>query len=124
MILSGYGHRNGPVLSMTSRIELYLSQRLLAFEHVHFGYRLLAVSPTFRVSSGVVSHDRLVFVPPSAHPYGTPSVLSSYSRFYDTNAGGPNGGTTWLLIYPIQYISRTLRMQSCQVRELVRIVVT
>ncbi|KAI9511955.1 glycoside hydrolase family 13 protein [Russula earlei] len=27
-----------------------------------------------------------------AHPYGTVSVLSSYSNFYDTNAGGPNGG--------------------------------
>lgn len=31
-------------------------------------------------------------VSPSAHPYGTPSVLSSYSNFYDNNAGGPNGG--------------------------------
>ncbi|KAH9987051.1 glycoside hydrolase family 13 protein [Russula vinacea] len=28
-----------------------------------------------------------------AHPYGTPSVLSSYSNFYNTDAGGPNGGT-------------------------------
>ncbi|KAI0289065.1 glycoside hydrolase [Russula brevipes] len=26
-----------------------------------------------------------------AHPYGTPSVLSSYSNFYDKDAGGPNG---------------------------------
>lgn len=31
-------------------------------------------------------------VSPSAHPYGTPAVLSSYSNFYDINAGGPNGG--------------------------------
>ena len=46
--------------SMTSRIELYLSQRLLVFEHVHVGYRLLPVSPTSLISSGVVSHDRLV----------------------------------------------------------------
>ncbi|KAH9981799.1 glycoside hydrolase family 13 protein [Russula compacta] len=28
-----------------------------------------------------------------AHSYGTPSVLSSYSNFYDTDAGAPNGGT-------------------------------
>ncbi|KAN0114196.1 Glycoside hydrolase superfamily [Russula decolorans] len=28
-----------------------------------------------------------------AHPYGTPSVLSSYSNFYNGDAGGPNGGT-------------------------------
>jgi len=28
-----------------------------------------------------------------AHPYGTPSVLSSYSNFYYYDAGGPNGGT-------------------------------
>jgi len=27
-----------------------------------------------------------------AHPYGTPSVLSSYSNFYNTDAGGPNNG--------------------------------
>ncbi|KAI0275828.1 glycoside hydrolase [Russula aff. rugulosa BPL654] len=32
-----------------------------------------------------------------AHPYGTPSVLSSYSNFYNTDAGAPNGGagTCW-----------------------------
>ncbi|KAI5120070.1 hypothetical protein M0805_002632 [Coniferiporia weirii] len=28
-----------------------------------------------------------------AHPYGTPTVLSSYSGFTDTDAGAPNGGT-------------------------------
>ncbi|KAH9981801.1 glycoside hydrolase [Russula compacta] len=28
-----------------------------------------------------------------AHPYGTPTVLSSYSNFYNTDSGGPNGGT-------------------------------
>ncbi|KAI0659088.1 glycoside hydrolase [Cubamyces menziesii] len=28
-----------------------------------------------------------------AHPYGTPSILSSYSGFTDTDAGAPNGGT-------------------------------
>jgi hypothetical protein len=103
MILSGYGHYNSPLLSMTFRIELYLSQRLLAFKHVHIGYRLLAVSSTSRLSLGVVSHDRFIIVTPSAHPYGTPSVLSSYSRFYDTSAGAPNGGMTWLLIYPIHF---------------------
>lgn len=27
-----------------------------------------------------------------AHPYGTPSILSSYSGFTDTDAGAPNGG--------------------------------
>jgi len=27
-----------------------------------------------------------------AHPYGTPTVLSSYTNFYNFNAGGPNGG--------------------------------
>lgn len=30
----------------------------------------------------------------SAHPYGTISILSSYSNFYDKDVGGPNGGTT------------------------------
>lgn len=34
------------------------------------------------------------FASPSAHPYGMPSVLSSYSNFYNTDAGGPNGGTS------------------------------
>jgi hypothetical protein len=48
---------------MTPRTELYLSQRLLAFERLHFGYCLLAVSSTFHISSGIVSHDRLVLVP-------------------------------------------------------------
>lgn len=28
-----------------------------------------------------------------AHPYGTPTILSSYSGFADTDAGAPNGGT-------------------------------
>ncbi|KAH9896766.1 glycoside hydrolase [Cubamyces lactineus] len=28
-----------------------------------------------------------------AHPYGTPTILSSYSGFTDTDAGAPNGGT-------------------------------
>jgi len=27
-----------------------------------------------------------------AHPYGIPTILSSYSNFYDTNAGAPNNG--------------------------------
>jgi hypothetical protein len=27
-----------------------------------------------------------------AYPYGTPTVLSSYSGFTDTDAGAPNGG--------------------------------
>lgn len=27
-----------------------------------------------------------------AHPYGTPTILSSYSGFTDTDAGSPNGG--------------------------------
>ncbi len=39
--------------------------------------------------SGIVSHAVC-----SAHPYGTPTILSSYSNFFDTNAGSPNGGTT------------------------------
>lgn len=29
----------------------------------------------------------------SAHPYGKPTILSSYSNFYDTDAGAPDGGT-------------------------------
>ncbi|KAI8986851.1 glycoside hydrolase [Trametes punicea] len=28
-----------------------------------------------------------------AHPYGTPTILSSYGGFTDTDAGAPNGGT-------------------------------
>ncbi|THH28893.1 hypothetical protein EUX98_g5312 [Antrodiella citrinella] len=28
-----------------------------------------------------------------AHPFGTPTILSSYSGFTDTDAGAPNGGT-------------------------------
>ncbi|KAI0246821.1 glycoside hydrolase [Lactifluus subvellereus] len=28
-----------------------------------------------------------------AHPYGTPSVLSSYTNFYNADAGGPKGGS-------------------------------
>ena len=27
-----------------------------------------------------------------AHPYGTPTILSSYSGFTDSDAGSPNGG--------------------------------
>jgi len=27
-----------------------------------------------------------------AHPYGTPTVLSSYTNFYNYDSGGPNGG--------------------------------
>ena len=27
-----------------------------------------------------------------AHPYGTPTILSSYSGFTNTDAGAPNGG--------------------------------
>lgn len=29
-----------------------------------------------------------------AHPYGTPTILSSYSGFTNTDAGAPNGGTS------------------------------
>lgn len=36
----------------------------------------------------------------SAHPYGTPSILSSYSNFYNTDAGGPNGGTACIFHFP------------------------
>jgi hypothetical protein len=32
----------------------------------------------------------------SAHPYGTPTVLSSYDTFYNYDEGAPNGGTTCL----------------------------
>ncbi|KAI0295076.1 glycoside hydrolase [Multifurca ochricompacta] len=28
----------------------------------------------------------------SSHPYGTPTILSSYTTFYNKDAGGPNGG--------------------------------
>ncbi|KAF8259044.1 glycoside hydrolase [Lactarius quietus] len=28
-----------------------------------------------------------------AHPYGTPTILSSYAAFFDYDAGAPNGGT-------------------------------
>ena len=30
----------------------------------------------------------------SAHPYGIPTILSSYSNFYDSTAGSPNNGVT------------------------------
>lgn len=35
----------------------------------------------------------------SAHPYGTPTVLSSYDTFYDYDSGAPNGGTIRLASY-------------------------
>ena len=50
-----------------------------------------------------------IFVCPfsrSAHPYGTPSVLSSYSNFYNTDAGAPNGGTAYSFsLFPSPYIN-------------------
>jgi hypothetical protein len=33
-----------------------------------------------------------------AHPYGTPTILSSYSGFTDTDAGAPNGGMRLMLL--------------------------
>jgi hypothetical protein len=42
----------------------------------------------------------------SAHPYGTPSVLSSYSNFYNADAGGPNGGMAYAFsLFPPPYVN-------------------
>ena len=76
-------------------IGLELSQRLLAFECVHVGYYLLPVcstTPSFRNCFPWQIRPPLC----SAHPYGIPTILSSYSNFYYSDAGAPNGGTAHL----------------------------
>ena len=45
---------------MTPCVELDISQRLLAVEHVHIGHRLLPVCPNTPILSGMVSHERFV----------------------------------------------------------------
>lgn len=39
-----------------------------------------------------------------AHPYGTPTILSSYSGFTDYDAGAPNGGKHVFQILNEMYI--------------------
>jgi hypothetical protein len=79
-------------------VELYLPQCVLAFKHLHVGYRLLTVCSStaprlFRDMFHTTDFYLSCSLSRSAHPYGTPSVLSSYSNFYNGDAGGPNGGT-------------------------------
>jgi hypothetical protein len=75
-----------------TRVEFKFSQCLLAFEHVHVGHRL------FPVNAPLPPHELFLMINVplmcSAHPYGRPTILSSYSNFYDSEVGSPNNGVT------------------------------
>jgi hypothetical protein len=47
---------------MTPYVELDISQRLLAVEHVHIGYHLLPVCPNTPMRSGILSYNCFVLL--------------------------------------------------------------
>src|SRR6266702_6435472 len=81
-------------IALTLRVEQGFSQCVLTFKYIHLGHCLLPVLAFIHICSGVALDEMpLVY---SAHPYGRPTVLSSYTNFYNNDAGAPNNGTACL----------------------------
>ena len=100
-IQSGCGRSTTSLSSvaLTIRVGHGVSQRILTLKYVHLSLCLLPVCIGRHLSQfkNSIALDKFRLVNYSAHPYGTPTVLSSYASFYNYDEGAPNGGTTRLI---------------------------